>query len=457
MLALARAASGSNHLIAIEEVLGSWQGDDTVQFVELRLLADGQRFLTAGGGTVLVFDDATGAAETRKFFSFTRDVTAGTTNARILIGTERLAAVSGVVPDFVLPPGMLGRRSGRVCYVVNPPQAPGEPTGVRDCVAYGTFTGDNGSFGPATPLTPDNRALQRVASTGRNTDDWSATLAPTPQNNAGDAATLATLCGDGLVSQGEDCDGNALGGATCASLGFATGTLGCTQCHFDTTRCSFCGNGAINEKEECDGADFGGRTCESLGFVGGSLTCSETCRVATRSCSPTFFVPGGGPRGPECLAEWRVTNRAGRPGIDGKARPKQRCNDGDDGCDADLVSGTCTFTVGLCFDRDDARLANGSTPCRRTAIESWTLLSPPAGGAGDPLLAAVTTLGPSTPSDGTVTFAPPLETAEHCTGDVALTVPTRGRRPGVLRLRARTAGSGGRPRDVDALKLVCVP
>jgi len=218
-----------NHLIAIDEVLGSWQGDDSIQFVELRMLAPGQQFLSDGGGArgpaVLIFDDATGSADTRRVFTFTHDLSVGAMDSRILIATSALASVSGVTPDFVLPPGMLASKSGRVCYYVNPPQADGQQTGVIDCVAYGAFTGGNGPFGAPTPITPDDRSLQRSAVTGINANDWTGVLTPTPQNNAADAAQLQTLCGDGLVSQGEECDGTALGGKTCASLGFATGTV----------------------------------------------------------------------------------------------------------------------------------------------------------------------------------------------------------------------------------------
>src|SRR6266404_1803287 len=163
---------------------------------------------------------------------------------------------------------MLAPRDGRVCYFVNPPQNSGQPTGVIDCVAYGKFTGENGRFGPPTPITPDDRALRRVALTGRNADDWAGVLEPDPANDLGNDRPLATLCGDGQISQGEACDGDALGGATCASLDFASGTLACAQCHFDTTGCSFCGNAAINGSEECDGGDLGGRTCAALGFTG---------------------------------------------------------------------------------------------------------------------------------------------------------------------------------------------
>jgi len=459
VLLAASPARAVNHLIAIDEVLGSWQGDDSVQFVQLRMLAAGQQLLSDGGGTrgpaVLVFDDASGSPDTRRVFTFTHDLAIGLAGSRILLATPGLTSLAGFAPDFVLPPGMLAPRDGRVCYFVNPPQAAGQPTGVIDCVAYGKFTGENGPFGPPTPITPDDRALRRSALTGRNVDDWTGVLRPDPTSDAGNDQTLTTLCGDGAVSQGEQCDGDALAGATCASLGFASGMLQCAQCHFDASRCSFCGNGVINGREECDGADLGGRTCATLGFTGGTLGCTSACRLSTRSCDPTFFVPGGGPPGPECLAEWRVMNATGRPGADGKAPARQRCRDGDPGCDADRAAGTCTFSVALCFDRTDARLPR----CRPAAIGSWTVLKPAVGDGDDAahLLAAAAALGPSATAGNAVTFTPSLDVSERCTEPVAIVVPTRGRRPGVRVLRARTAGAGGHPRDLDALKLVCVP
>src|SRR6185369_8795670 len=122
-----------------------------------RMLAAGQQFLSDGGGSRgsadLIFDDASGAAATRRVFTFTHDLANGAQGARILIATPALTAVSGVPPDFVLPAGMLAARAGRVCYRVNPPQAESQRTGVIDCVAFGAFVGDNGPFGPPTPLT----------------------------------------------------------------------------------------------------------------------------------------------------------------------------------------------------------------------------------------------------------------------------------------------------------------
>ena len=97
--------------------------------------------------------------------------------------------------------------------------------------------------------------------------------------------------------------------------------------------------------------------------------------------------------------------------------------------------------------------------CRRDPIETWTLLGPAAGDATlvGSFTTAVGALGPSSAAGAVVTFAPPLDPTERCTTPVAIAVPTRGRRPGVLALRARTAAAGGRPKDADTLKLVCRP
>ena len=150
-----------------------------------------------------------------------------------------------------------------------------------------------------------------------------------------------------------------------------------------------------------------------------------------------------------------MENAGGRPGGDGKAPTKQRCQDGDSGCDADAVAGTCTFTIAVCFDRTDARFAVGARPCRREAVESWTLRAPSAGIV--PLVTSVGALGASTTVGNTVTFSPPLEAREHCTGAVAVTVPTRGKRSGKLVMKTLTVAADGRPRDADTLKLVCSP
>ncbi|HZP40837.1 MAG TPA: hypothetical protein VFD84_04925 [Candidatus Binatia bacterium] len=276
-----------NHLIAIDEVLGSFGGDDGVQFVELRMLAPGQRSLAEAGGTELVFDDATASPGGRRVFRFGfPDPNTAVEGSRVLVATARLAAVAGVQPDYVLPEGFLAPRAGRVCYVVNPPR-------------------------------------------------------------------------------------------------------------------------------------------------------------------------------PECLAEWRVTNASGRPGGDGRARVRQRCKDGDPGCDADDVVGTCTFTLAVCLGRDDARLARGSRRCRRPSIAAWALLRPPLAGPeaaiATALVDAVAALGTPTVAGGTAAWAPALDATERCTAPIAVVVPAARGAAGTRVLRTRTVGARPKLRDVDTLRLVCNP
>lgn len=54
----------------------------------------------------------------------------------------------------------------------------------------------------------------------------------------------AAVCGNNIKETGEQCDGSALGGATCASRGFAGGTLSCqSNCTFNTSNCTSGGGG----------------------------------------------------------------------------------------------------------------------------------------------------------------------------------------------------------------------
>lgn len=64
------------------------------------------------------------------------------------------------------------------------------------------------------------------------------------------------------------------GGSTAASGGGGAGAE------------STCGNGVIDEGEQCDGADFGGAVCSTFGFSGGALVCGFTCSVVPTGCVP---------------------------------------------------------------------------------------------------------------------------------------------------------------------------
>jgi hypothetical protein len=95
------------------------------------------------------------------------------------------------------------------------------------------------------------------------------------------------VCGDGWINPvDEDCDGSALAGQTCQSLGFAGGTLACSSsCTFDTSGCFYCGNGVVEGNEACDGSALAGQTCQSLGFSGGALACTSSCTLDTSACT----------------------------------------------------------------------------------------------------------------------------------------------------------------------------
>lgn len=130
-------------------------------------------------------------------------------------------------------------------------------------------------------------------------------------------------CGNGLRETGEACDGADLGTFTCASVGYASGTLACeSSCLFNFDGCvanpvcgngvleineecdngaqnsdtvaeacrtnckrAFCGDGVIDIFEDCEGNDLGGETCKTLGYDGGSLRCDPVyCEFDDERC-----------------------------------------------------------------------------------------------------------------------------------------------------------------------------
>jgi len=104
-----------------------------------------------------------------------------------------------------------------------------------------------------------------------------------------------TSCGNGIVENGEQCDGS-VGDATCEDFDeFDGGTLSCNaSCNYDTSVCTrggvivsggICGDGVINSGEQCDGS-LDDHTCSDLeDFSGGELVCGEDCIFDTTSCT----------------------------------------------------------------------------------------------------------------------------------------------------------------------------
>jgi len=61
-----------------------------------------------------------------------------------------------------------------------------------------------------------------------------------------------------------------------------------------STGISLCGNGVIDQGEECDGFNLAGQTCTSRGFSGGSLSCNSNCTINTSACTSGGGGGGGG-------------------------------------------------------------------------------------------------------------------------------------------------------------------
>jgi beta-lactamase superfamily II metal-dependent hydrolase len=69
----------------------------------------------------------------------------------------------------------------------------------------------------------------------------------------------APVCGDGVAQGAEPCDGVDLRGGSCRALGFSGGTLACnSSCGLELQACAtgpdLCGDGVVSGAEACDGA-----------------------------------------------------------------------------------------------------------------------------------------------------------------------------------------------------------
>src|SRR5262249_17587223 len=98
-----------------------------------------------------------------------------------------------------------------------------------------------------------------------------------------DVSLCTSDCGNDIAETGEQCDGTDKNGATCLPGGFDGGPLGChasgpSKCTFDPGACTMtttCGNNNAEAGEQCDGSDKNGATCMTLGYVGGTLGCTS--------------------------------------------------------------------------------------------------------------------------------------------------------------------------------------
>lgn len=205
-ISIAGAARASFHLMQIEQVIGSVNGDAGSQAIQLRMRATGENFVSlarlrawdaAGANPVVIMDPTT-------------DVTHGTVGSRVLFATTAYASKFGPTPDFIItnpiPPSYLAAGSltwednaGTVYWRLSWGGAAYAGSG-----AGSTFNDPTGNFSPpfASALpTSGNQAVLFTGSAGAassdNATDYHLTTGdPVFTNNAGQSAAT-TAVGNG--------------------------------------------------------------------------------------------------------------------------------------------------------------------------------------------------------------------------------------------------------------------
>ena len=151
----------------------------------------------------------------------------------------------------------------------------------------------------------------------------------------------------------------------------------------------------------------------------------------------THPMLGGGSRERDCLVEWNVP-----PAMITVRKPIAGavCHDNDLACDADQTTGSCTFSLSVCFNVPDLRLSE----CAAGApIVAYQRTPPRAADAIDALNAAAL---------DAVLPALPVAEVNRCTEQFSFVVPAG--KAKWLRLGVRAADSR---RDYDRLRFTCMP
>jgi hypothetical protein len=146
----------------------------------------------------------------------------------------------------------------------------GESTGP---VVSDTSGGPTSDEPTSTPITGD------ASESGASESDSTTTL---PTTGLDSSTGPVDACGNGVIDDGEVCDGRDLGGQDCNTQEAGDGRgLACqADCMgFDTSRCVIdrCGSNIATSPEVCDGTDLLGQTCITQGFDSGTLACELDC------------------------------------------------------------------------------------------------------------------------------------------------------------------------------------
>ncbi|MDA3863032.1 MAG: DUF4215 domain-containing protein, partial [Deltaproteobacteria bacterium] len=227
-------------------------------------------------------------------------------------------------------------------------------------------------------------------------DGCSASCAvETGWNCIGEPSVCNTVCGDGILIVGhEACDPPEFGGETCIDHGFATeGTLLCEnncQTISDASCSSICGNGQVEPGEDCDDSnsdpDDGCASCSiSTGwYCSGEpsncmTNCGDSIQAGAEICDNTdlngrdcTYYGYSAPAGLGCNASCTsyVTIGCSNSCGDGNKESGEQCDDGDnsngDGCDSfcNVEDGwDCPGDPSVCTEICGDTLVVGSEAC----------------------------------------------------------------------------------------------
>jgi hypothetical protein len=168
-----------------------------------------------------------------------------------------------------------GRREGdEPCDVVITGESAPPDVGDASCASLGYGSGDLGCYVQRRSYQyPDAQPIDFV-------------LLP---RLATYACTQHGVCGDGHATDGEECDGDDLAGATCATFD-ADGDLRCNAgCRFDLSACrskARCGDGRVSFGEQCEPGRIRA-DCRADGGVGAYACDPALCSIDRTGCEFT--------------------------------------------------------------------------------------------------------------------------------------------------------------------------
>ncbi len=186
-----------------------------------------------------------------------------------------------------------------------------------------------------------------------------------------------------------------------------------------------CGDGVVEPPEQCDDGAANG-------------TPGSDCTAVCAEAVPALRVPGGGMKSSDCQVETVFDLAVPRLDHGGLPSRRQRCVDGDPGCDRDPAPGACSFAFWVCVAGEDTRIA-----CAAEHVAALEIRQPKANAVGAAAAARLELLDKL----GAYVATGP---GEVCSGRMLIGVPARK----TLHIQLRATSGGGRV-DTDTVRLRC--